>query len=183
MSCLDLATLVDYWARALAPEAVERVEEHLFACDRCAQRSEVVRALGEGVALVAQRRGGLLLSLTPSLVERLGRDGVRLRHHRASPDEHIACTVGADDDLLVTWLDVPRVEGRLDVARYAPDGTELSRMEDLPVDPSGRVIYGLSAEAARTWPSMSIEIRAIAVEPSGERVVARYHFDHTAFKP
>jgi hypothetical protein len=183
MSCLDLATLVDYWAHALAPDAVERAEEHLFDCDRCAQRSESVRALADGVAQVVRRRGGLVLSLTESLVERLGRDGIRMRHHRVKPGERIACTVGADEDLLVTWLDVPRVDGRLDLARYAPDGTLLARTQDLPTDPSGRVIYALPAEAAREWPTMEMEVHAIAVEPSGERVVARYLFDHTAFKP
>src|SRR5581483_1675871 len=78
MSCLPLATLVDYWAHALEADAVERAEEHLFACDRCARRSETMRALADGVARVVRRRGGLFLSLTPSLVERLAQDGVRL---------------------------------------------------------------------------------------------------------
>ena len=105
----------------------------------------------------------------------------RLRHYHARPGERVACTVGADDDLLVTWLtmDLERV-AQVDVTLSNAEGRLLRRVEDVPVDHQrNEIIYSLGGDLARTFPAMTFHVEVVAVAPEGRRRLAEYTFDHT----
>ena len=104
MSHVGLATLFDYWTADLAADDEQALEEHVFACDACARRLEtsgaLVRAIPQGIG----RRGGIRLCVTRGLLEQLERDGLVLRHYRVRLGDAVQCSVGATDDMLVTWI-------------------------------------------------------------------------------
>lgn len=176
--------LVDYWAGDLVAADAEAVEEHVFACEACAGRLAGVAALARGISRTARRTGGMRLSATPALIDALSKHGVRMRHYRLGPGESVACTVGADDDLVVTWLraDLMGTE-RVDLAAYDASGAPLGRWEDMPVDPaSGQVLFTLPGDEMRTWPDMVQRICVVAIEQGRERVLGEYTFNHTGYR-
>ena len=68
---------------------------------------------------------------------------------------------------------------RVDLVRRSGDGPE-RRLADLPFDAaSGEVIFAPSIEVLRAMPALVHRMRLIAVEPSGERLLGEYTFDHT----
>jgi hypothetical protein len=181
MSCANpiaSEALVDYWARAVDGDGERRVEEHVFFCDDCAQRWRSMRELAESIGEVVRRRGGVQLILTPRIAAQLESSGLKLRTYRAAPGEVVPCGVGADDDLVVSWLsaDFSGAE-RIDLISRS-GGQTLRFFEDVPIDrDANRIGFTLSAEEMRSWPSMMIEIELRA----GDRAVARYVFNHPAF--
>jgi hypothetical protein len=185
MSCarpVSSEVIVDYWARALPADESERLEAHVFECDDCARRWQSMRALAGAIGEVVTRRGGAQLALTPRIAARLEASGLKLRTYRAGPGAITACSVDADDDLVVSWLSAELTGiDRIDLVSTS-GGRELHHVQDLPIDrAAGRIGYALSGEVLRTWPSMKIEVRLLAVEKSGTRTIASYVFDHTAF--
>ncbi|MDB4995132.1 MAG: hypothetical protein JWM74_2564 [Myxococcaceae bacterium] len=186
MSCdrpLPATTVVDYFSAALSEAEEAEVEEHLFACDTCASRLARVGELTELVATVARRRGGINLSLTSALLDRLEADGLRLRHYRLAPGERIPCMVMAEDDLVVTWLtaDLAGVET---VALTICDdaGTVIRRLDDAPIDhASKQIIFAIAGDTVRTLPSMLLHLQLVARDGAGDRVLGDYTLSHTAF--
>jgi len=182
-SPLPLELLVDYWAGASTGGDAERVEDHVFLCDSCTGRLSNVASLARGIARVSRRRGGVHTGATESMVARFETDALRMRHYRAVPGERVACTVGADDDLLVTYLraDLSNVE-RVDMILRDGQGRLIERIEDAPIDATtGQVIYTLSGDVARTFPAMNIDVDLIGIDKHGERKIASYRFEHTPF--
>jgi hypothetical protein len=173
--------VVDYWARALALDEEQRLEEHVFDCDDCAGRWQAMRSLVDGIVELT-KRASAQLALTPRIAARLETEALHLRIYRAAPGDVVACGVSAADELVVTWLsaDFSGVE-RVDLISTS-GGRTLRRYEDVPIDrANNRIGYALPAELVRTWPSMKIDLRVVAVESSGERTIASYIFDHTGF--
>src|SRR6185295_10818250 len=101
---LSLESLVDYWAGGSTDEDSARIEDHVFSCDSCTSRLSTVANLARGIARVSARRGGVHTGATESMVARFTTDGLKMRHYRAEPGQSVACTIGADDDMLVTYL-------------------------------------------------------------------------------
>jgi hypothetical protein len=108
---------------------------------------------------------------------------VRIRSYQATPGGTIHCTVTADDDLVVLEL-----EGefgghpRLDVVVTGPGGDLRERVEDVPVLGGRELLWVETGEALRPLPSGRLELRLVAPGSGGDRVVAEYHLDHTAFR-
>jgi hypothetical protein len=186
MSCqspLPFASLVDYWAGDLPEEEQARVEEHQFACATCAERLESIGELTRGIAAVAKRRGGFAFSLTASMVKKLEEHGLVMRYYRARPGDVVPCTVGPDDDLMVTWLDADfaGVE-RVDLALYNEAGQLQFRNEDVPVDHgTNQVIYTLAGDLLRKalhHGPEKVRVELISVDAQGERVLGQYIFAH-----
>lgn len=179
------AQAIDYWTGDLADDQAVAVEEHVFACDACARRVETVAELAAGVAAATRRRGGLEVPVTASLIARLEREGVRVRHYRLRPGEQVACTVGPDDDLLVSWLAIdPTGVERVDVTLCDAAGQPYQRVDDVPFDrATGEVGYANAGDTARTWPATTFRARTLAVSADGERVLGEYVFEHTPPAP
>jgi hypothetical protein len=180
------ASLVDYWAHELTPADADAVEEHVFACDTCTERLGGVGALARGIARAPRRKGGMRLMLTPSLVDTLASHGVRMRHYRLQAGESVECAVGADDDLVVSWLraDFAGVE-RVNATALDANGAPMERFEDVPIDrKNGQVVFAHAGDELRPWPDLSFRMRLVAVDAANEceRLLGEYIFHHTAFR-
>lgn len=179
---LELAVLVDYWFGDLEEKEQDRVEEHLLGCDACGEGLRRLVGIGDGIRRLA-RRGAFHVVVGPSFLEAASRQGLRVREYAVPPGGRVACTVTAEDDLLVGRLQgdfqgVPR----LDLVVQVEGGPE-ERVLDLPVAPSsGEVILAQAMPAIRALSSGVTRMRLLAHEPGGDRLVGEYTFAHTASK-
>jgi len=116
--------------------------------------------------------------------KRLAAQGLRLREYRVPHNGSVYCTVAPEDDLVITRLDAPLagVE-RLDVERFG-EGEGVERLRDVPFDAAaGEAVYTLRTERIRALPETTLQVRLLAVAPSGERLVGEYTFHHTPHRP
>lgn len=100
---IEVATLVDYLAGELGPEAETTFEEHLFTCADCTERLRALERLGTAIADLAGH-GRIFVSVTAEHVERAVRAGLRVRTYRLRPNETMPCTITPDDDANVVRL-------------------------------------------------------------------------------
>ena len=94
------AVLEDYWLADLSPSEEAAAEQHLLACDECSRRLRDVIGLAEGVRAVAWG-GTLRVVVTDAFLNRLAQEGLHVREYRVTPGGSVACTVTAEDDLVV----------------------------------------------------------------------------------
>jgi Putative zinc-finger len=86
-------TLLDYWAHDPADgDETDRVEAHLFACGDCSARLHHLAVLGTGLATLV-RQGRVSGIVSRALLNRMQRDGVRLRMFSLLPGETVPCGV------------------------------------------------------------------------------------------
>jgi len=177
---LDLATLVDYWFGDLDGPDLDRVEEHLLECDLCGSVLRSLMATGDGVRRLAHA-GAFTVVVSPSFLETASRQGLRVREYRVPAGGRVACTVTAEDDLLVGRLQGDfRGVARLDLVVQVEDAPEY-RVFDLPVSPSSaEVIVAQAMPAARALPSSTTRMRLLAREGERDRLVGEYTFAHRA---
>ena len=175
---IAFGALVDYWCEAADGPAAEALEEHLFSCEPCAGRMAGVATMARGIAGLG--RGGARLLLTPSLLERLRADAVRMRAYTIDAGGAVACTIAPDDELCVTTLRADlRTVRRLDLDLLDEHGDLVNHAADVPFDRArGEVLLGDSGTFLRTLPAMSFCLRLTEVEPSAIRVVAEYRMNH-----
>jgi hypothetical protein len=176
---LDLATLVDYWFGDLDGPDLDRVEEHLLECDACGSGLRSLVATGDGVRRLA-RQGAFHMVVSPSFLETASRQGLRVREYRVPAGGRVACTVTAEDDLLVGRLQGDfRGVSRLDLVVQVEDGPE-HRVLDVPLSASsGEVIVAQAMPAMRAMASSTMRMRLLACEGAGDRLVGEYTFAHT----
>jgi hypothetical protein len=104
---------------------------------------------------------------------------LRTREYRVEPGGRVDCTVTRDDDLLVSRL-VGDLRGvsRLDLVGEEAGGS-VQRLEDVPFDPeAGELIVAQAMPMVRALGEASYRIRLVAADPSGDRLVGEYTFDH-----
>ncbi len=177
MTHADLPTLIAYWLGELDPADEAALEEHYLGCADCATRLAEVEALAAGVrgAFGAGRVGAVL---APAFVDRLRSSGVRLREYRVPRNGSVNCSVGPEDQVLLSRLEAP-LEGleRVDAVRV--DG-DMHRLEDVPFDAArGEVVLAPSIAHMRTLPAHRQVWRLVAVGAEGERVIGEYTFNHS----
>jgi hypothetical protein len=176
---LDTRVLVDYWFGELPAPEQDRVEEHLLECPDCSRVSSELVAIGDGVRRLTHQ-GALHVVVGPSYLDAAWRRGLRVREYRVPPGGRVACTVTAEDDLLVTRLqgDFSGVT-RLDLVAQT-EGQPEQRVEDLPVNPSAlELIVAQAMPALRAMGSNVTRLRLVATEPDGDRLLGEYTFAHT----
>ena len=98
-----IADLVDYWVGDVDREQAERIENCIFDCAECGERLADIEAMSRGLSEVV-RAGRFHSVVTESLLNRLSRDGMRIRTYTLDPGTMIPCAVWADDDLVVSRL-------------------------------------------------------------------------------
>jgi hypothetical protein len=168
-----------WWAGELAAPEQDALEEHVLSCDECARRGRTLAAVAEGLQALV-REGEVPTAMPPAVIERLQREGRRIREYRVRPGEGVQCTVSPDDDVVLAAL---RAElkgvSRLDLVVRVDDGPE-QRFPDLPFDPEGdELVFAPSADTLRAMPAHVQQLRLVAVDPEGERVLGEYTFTHT----
>ena len=180
---IALEALVAYWLGELAASAEEPIEEHLFRCASCVRRLEALAALGSGIR-AAVRDGAVQALITPSFLELMQRQGMRIREYRVEAGATVACTIQADDDAVVGRIQVAlagvhRVDAlhRLDLL----DGRVREwRVDDVPFGPEARELLLLpSASMLKQLPAHALRVELVAVDDRAERSLGTYTFAHT----
>ncbi len=182
---IDAAVFADYWLGALAATEEEHVEEHLLACDSCGARLREAIALAEGVRNLA-REGSLRMIVSDEFLKRAAEEGLRIRQYSPPTGGSVACTVAAEDDLLIGRL-AANLAGakRVDLSICDASGVEQLRLPDIPVRPdASAVIYQESITFAKAMPTSKLIARLLAFDDSGrERLLGEYTFNHTRTIP
>ncbi len=175
--------LIAWWLGELDDEALE---DHQFECPACTERVASIAAIAEALPDVVRRPGGRSMVLTAEAVERLERDGVRVRHYHFDARREVLCTVAPDDDLLVSWIELGATvaaDERLDAVMVGPDGTVLGRFEDLPFDRArGRVVVADAGDAHRHHPDAVFRLQVTAVGATASRPLGEFVYRHSAWR-
>ena len=173
-----LADLTDYAAGELTESEAAAIEEHLFACAECGARAAeydaLVRAIGSAVR--SAEVGGFV---TDAVLNRLARDGVRVRTFSLSPGAVVPCAVWEGDELMALRLsgdfrgasDITisqRVAGK-EVMRATGEIAAASRRE---------VIHIVPAAWLRDLPVVDVEVLLTAQENGEERTIGSYTLAH-----
>lgn len=169
--------LVDWWTGELAAPERRRVDHHLLACAHCSARAAQLAGLAHGVRSLVSAEPPVVLA--PLAVEKLRHEGRRVREYRIAPGGGVRCTVGPDDDVVVARLAVD-LQGvaRLDVAMRIAGGPE-RRFSEIPFDrAAGEVVLSPPADIL-ALPAHVAEVRLLAVDPAGERLLGEYRLDHS----
>jgi hypothetical protein len=178
------ATLLDYWAGDLADgDDLNKAEEHLFACGHCSARLEEIIALGAGLATLA-RQGRIRGILPRAILNRLQRDGVRVRIFSLVPGETVPCAVFPGDDLIVTYLraDFSGVDA-VTLSVTGPGSEPFSRHDDVPVSgPLGEVLWATPAALVHQMPSMRFDL-TLTSTGAAPTELGRYALEHSSSTP
>jgi hypothetical protein len=174
--------LIAYHSRELPEAERDRLEEHYFACAYCSERLEVLSRLELGVRELA-RHGQLFASSTVAMVQSARAQGIRVREYRTDPGEHVNCTAGPDDDLLVTRYGGLRGMTSVDIHfRGQIVGTDqYIEMEhaDAPVDQqTGDLVLIAPGALNRSMPPLEIEVRLTVHAASGSHDAGPYYYHH-----
>ena len=158
-----------YWLGELPVGAAAPIEEHIF---------------GSALIRVVVRNGGVGVVITQPFLEHMKSEGMRIREYRLAPGERVACTIRADDDAVVSRLQVALAGVKRVDALHSLDlgdgHLQQWRLQDLPFDQSaGEVLALPSAEEFRKLPAHIFRVRLVATEESGERTLGEYTFAHT----
>jgi hypothetical protein len=175
--------LVAYWLGELPTAADAPIEEHLFGCAHCTRRLEALAALAFGIR-AAVRRGAVQAVITEPFLEQMKQQGMRIREYRLEPGERVACTIGANDDAVVSRLQVALAGvKRVDALQSVDLGDghlQQWRLENVPFDPNADELLSLpSATALKKLPAHTFRVQLVAVDESGERSLGEYTFAHT----
>jgi hypothetical protein len=176
---MPLATLIGYWLGELSAADEAALEEHFFGCEECTTQLEGLASLAAGVR-EAVRDGTIGMFVSTAFVDAMKAAGLRLREYRLEPGGSVNCTIGADDDAVVSRIMAPLagVE-RLDIERIGSAGDVQSRVTDVPFDAnSGEVVMIPPPRGLKAMSAFTLELRLIAVHASQERDVGRYTFNH-----
>jgi len=175
---IPFAALVEYWFGELPQNEEERIEEHLLGCAQCSERLGDLARLGAGISS-AFRSGEVRAVISPSFLEEMKQQGLRVREYHVAPGGSVNCTISAADDAVVGRLQA-LLEGatRVDLLYLVEQGEGL--LPDIPFEPAaGEVLFCPSAASLKVSPAHTATIRLLAVDEAGEHPIADYTFIHT----
>jgi anti-sigma factor RsiW len=169
--------LTDYAAGELPDAAAAALEEHLFACADCGGRAAELDALVQGISAAARSAeiGGFI---TDAILNRLAREGVRVRTFAVDPGARVPCAVWDDDEVMVL-----RLRGDLGGAAefsltQTVAGREVSYVRGEAAVAQGEIVFATPAAWIRDLPAADVELRLVAHEAGAERPIASYTLVH-----
>ncbi|HET7219959.1 MAG TPA: zf-HC2 domain-containing protein [Vicinamibacterales bacterium] len=173
-----LTDLIDYAAGALPEAEAAAIEEHLFSCADCAARAAEVEMLARAIrpAVRSAEIGGFV---TDAVLNRLARDGVRVRTFALSPGATVPCAVWDDDELMVLRLRGDFGSASEFTLSQSVAGTEVIRATGhLAVSPHGEIIYATPAAWVRQLPVVEVEVLLTARDGGEDRPIGSYTLVH-----
>lgn len=188
MSCanpIDAAVLADYWLAATEQSEEKRIEEHLFGCEECGTRLDVVIALADEVRKLACE-GSLTMIVTDAFVEHAAAHGSTVREYTPPRNGSVECTVTPEDDFLIGHLAANLIgTSRVDLSFCDARGVEQMRSSDIPFRPGADgVTFQQSITYAKASPSQTMIARLVGYDETGaERLLGEYTFHHTRTLP
>ncbi len=175
---IALADLTDYAAGELPEADAASIEEHLFACADCGERAAEFDALVRAIESAAGSAevGGFV---TDDILNRMAREGVRVRTYALSPGAVVPCAVWQDDELMVLRLRGDcGAAGEFTLSQRVA-GTEVSRTTgEVAASSHGEIIYATPAAWLRQLPVVEVEVLLTARENGGDRLVGNYTLVH-----
>lgn len=174
--------LTDYLAGDLTPDEEAAFEAHLFSCGACTRGLVELEPIAHGIAQSMRKAevGGLV---TDEVLNRLAREGVRVRTYALSPGDIVPCAVWEGDEMMAVRLrgDFAGLSTVTLIRRVS--GEEVGRAEDLPVA-AGRteIIYATPAGIVRELPSVDIEFTVTRGDSGAEQTIGTYTLRHTALE-
>jgi len=174
----SLGDLIDYAAGELSGDEAAAVETHLFSCAECAKRAAEVDALIGAIhrAVGSGEVGGFV---TDDVLNRLARDGVRVRSFALSPGAVVPCAVWEDDELMVLRLGGEFGGSSEFTMTQHVAGNEVVRVTaQVAVSPHGELVYTIPAVWVRQMPVVDVEVLLTAHEDGEERQVGSYTLVH-----
>jgi anti-sigma factor RsiW len=175
---IALADLADYIAGELPEADVATIEEHLFSCGDCGARAAEFEALARAIrpAIRSAQVGGFV---TDAILNRLAREGARVRTFALSPGAVIPCAVWEDDDLMVLRMRGDFGGANEFTVSQRIAGSEVSRATcQVAATPHGDIIYATPAAWVRQLPVVEIEIVLTANDGGDERPAGSYTLVH-----
>jgi putative zinc finger protein len=175
---IGLAELTDYAAGELPDGQVAAIEDHLFACSDCGARAgefdTFVRAIRRAVR--SAEVGGFM---TDAVLNRLARDGVRVRSYALSPDAVVPCAVWEDDELMALRLRGDFGNASEFTLSQRMAGSEVSRATgQVAASSHGELIFAIPAAWIRQLPEVQVEVLLTAHENGQDRLIASYTLLH-----
>ena len=177
---LDVDTLLSYWAGDMSEREADVLEAHLFTCAACAGRLGGIAALGDGVATLT-RRGRVSGIISPAIMNRLARDGVRVRLYSIAPGEAVPCAVWPTDDVLVVALraDLAGITS-VSLSIASADDRLIEQIDDVAVSSGdGAVLYASPGHLIRRMPSVRVRFTLVN-NVEREHVLGAYVLEHSA---
>ena len=175
---IALDDLTDYAAGELPEAEAAAIEEHLFSCADCGARAAELDALVRAIvpAVRSAEVGGFV---TDAVLNRLAREGVRVRTFALSPGAVVPCAVWEGDELMALRLRGDFGGAREFTLSQRVAGTEVSRATGEAVAGShGEIIYVEPAARIRQLPVVEVEVLLTAREGGEERLVGSYTLVH-----
>lgn len=175
---IAFADLTDYAAGELPEAAASAIEEHLFSCADCGARAAEFDVLVRTMRTAVQSAevGGFV---TDSVLNRLSREGVRVRTYSLSPGAIVPCAVWDDDELMALRLHADFGGATEFTLSQRVAGAEVIRATGTVAASSpGEVIYLLPAAWVRQLPVVDVEVLLTAHEGGEERPIGSYTLVH-----
>ena len=173
-----LAQLTDYAAGELPEAEATALEEHLFSCADCSARAAELDALVRAIPPAVQS-AGITGFVTDAVLNRLSREGVRVRTFTLSPGAVVPCAVWEDDEVMVLRLRGDFGGATEFTMSQRVAGTEVIReTTQIAPGPHGELLHALPAALVREFPASEVEISLTALEGGAERPVGSYTLLH-----
>ena len=175
--------LTDYAAGELSEAEAAAMEEHLFTCAGCGARAAEFEVLA-GAVRPAVRSADVGGFLTDAVLNRLARDGVRVRSYTLSPGAVVPCAVWDEDELMVLRMRGDFAGASEVTMSQRVAGTEVSRVTGhVAAGSHGEVIHAVPAGWVRQLPVVEVEVLLTAHEGNEERRIGSYTLLHGGWMP
>jgi anti-sigma factor RsiW len=173
-----LSDLTDYAAGELPEAEAAAIEAHLFSCAECGARAAEFDALVRGIRLAVRSAevGGFV---TDAVLNRLAREGVRVRTFALAPGAIVPCAVWDDDELMVLRLRGDFGGAGEVTLSQRVGGTEVNRAtSQVPAGAHGEILYASPAAWVRQLPVVEVEVLLTARERGEDRPIGSYTLVH-----
>jgi len=170
--------LIDYWTCDLPAADASSIEEHMFSCAECSARLDWVASVAGGVATLA-RQGRISGIISRALLNRLQRDGVRVRQFTLDPGETVPCAAFPGDDVVVTSLNANLAGVRAVSLRVTgPGDAPVGAIDDIPVPAAATgLLWATPGAFVRSMPSQQLRLTLRSADDAG--VLGEYILEHT----
>ena len=175
---IALADLTDYAAGELPEVEAAAIVEHIFSCADCGARAAGFDALVRAIrpAVRSAEVGGFV---TDAVLNRLAREGVRVRSYTLSPGAVVPCAVWDDDELMALRLRGDFGGASEFTLSQRVAGTEVHRATGhVAASSHGEVIYAQPAAWVRQLPVVEVEVVLTTGEGGEERRIGSYTLVH-----
>jgi len=173
--------LIDYWAGDLPVADGDAVESHLFACADCSARLETVASVTGGLGALA-RQGRISGIISRAMLNKLQRDGVRVRQFTLDPGETVPCAAYPGDDVVVTWLNADLAGVRSVSLRVTgPEDRVFGVLDDVAVPATATsVLWATPGAFVRSMPSTQLRLTLRSMDDAA--LLGEYVLEHTGLE-